>query len=360
MFALSILLGALLTPRNNRVVKNGKIVSKDKTRDKLYLTIFFFICFIIIGMRGYDVGADTHGYATQYFYSVKEKGIFKGDIEIIINCLAWVVLRFTDNYQWFLVLNAAIVCFLFAKFIYDNSSNLFLSVIVFVGMFFVQSMNLMREWLALALGLNAYSMFKKRKWFYAFIFWILACFTHLTALAFVFIPLFNLFKNKNKSIIVVTVFCLVLLVLKDYFLGFVVTLVPRYNDYVYHSYFVGEGGFNIKDLIFFAILAFNIFLLFFKSNFLKRINEYDLMIEFATLMIVAITFSLVGQKYEIVHRIVYYYSAFIIISLPFLLRHIRIQNIASALLVLAMFVMLYRNSLWDNNYISNYYFFWEV
>jgi hypothetical protein len=85
---------------------------------------------------------------------VKEFGVFNGNIEIVINLIAGFSLLFSSDYQLFLLINGALISLLFAKFIFDNSSNILISTLIFLGMFFIQSMNLMREWLAIAIGIG--------------------------------------------------------------------------------------------------------------------------------------------------------------------------------------------------------------
>ena len=73
-----------------------------------------------------------------------------------------IVRIFTSNAQWILVIIAFTTCYLMAKFVYDNCDRVFLpTYIIFCESLYMQSFNLARQTLAIAIGLQAYTLLKK-------------------------------------------------------------------------------------------------------------------------------------------------------------------------------------------------------
>ncbi|PKL22023.1 MAG: hypothetical protein CVV48_04700 [Spirochaetae bacterium HGW-Spirochaetae-4] len=357
LFFISIILSPLLVFKKNNDLYGRILVSKRNIK-KAYLFVVFTFISMLIGLRGIDVGKDTYAYIFHYFYEVKNNAVFRDSLEITINIIAWISLQFSSNYQLFLIINGVLIALLFSKFIFNNSENVFLSTVIFLGMFFIQSMNLMREWLAIGFGINALTLIRKGKKKSALLLILISISTHITAISLLLIPLLGIIKNKRKGLLIIFIFCASFFLAKDYILDMIVSAVPKYYGYVNNPYFLNEGGFNIKDLIFICIEIFYLYLIFFKTKVISVV-DYNKYCENAALLLIAITFSLSGQKFGIVHRLVYYYSVFLIISLPEVIAKMKMKKLISAVLVVAMFVMLFRNSYFDNNGISNYYFFWQ-
>lgn len=337
---------------------NTKQIKKVHVVKKRYIFAVLLLCFLLIGLRNITVGADTYAYVHSYFDLVKTQGIvLNGSPEIVLNIIAWISSRFAGDYQLFLLLYSLIVVSLFGYFIYKNSNNLVISLIVFLGMFFVQSMNLMREWLAIGFGINAYYFLTKKRKFLSIIFLVLSVLSHITAVCLVFMLLIHFIKNKKRLFIVMLAISFGVFLFKNQIIGRVVALVPRYSGYASQDMFLNSGEFNIKDLIFIAVELFYIFTLFYKPYLSK--DQKKIILVFASFNLIAITLSLCGGTFGIMHRLVYYYSIFLIISLPYVISLYTEKKLIYVLLIAAMFIMLYRNSVSDNNVISQYHFFWE-
>lgn len=351
-FALVFSLGI---KKKQVVLNNGvqRFRSKNRT-ESIYLFFVFAFVSLIIGLRDISVGIDTKNYIYEYYYKVQNGSIFNNSIEIVINIIA----KICPTPQIFLFVVGAVTSMLFAIFIFQNSENVWLSTIIFLGMFFVQSMNLMREWLAIAIGINSLMFFKKNKYFIGSVILLVAILTHVTAISLIFIPLFLFIKNKRKALYLTTFFCLLFVIFKNNIFNLVVFIFPKYYDYIYSGYFVNESAFNIKDLIFIAIELYFIYFLLYESWKLPNEKKQQFYANIAFLLI-AITFSYCGQNISIFHRLVYYYSVYLIISLPEVIEKSSLKSIIVPLLIVAMFIMLYRSGISDNNGISEYLFFWQ-
>ena len=305
------------------------------------------------------MGADTASHISLYYNDVIKNGIFGNGPEVLIRVIAWICYHINPNYQLFLIVNGYLVSFLFGKFIYDNSDKVLISFVVFLGMFFVQSMSLMREWLAIAIGVNAYTLFK-RKWFKtSFLLLILAVLSHVTAIVFVFVPIIGLIKNKKRAFFLVLIGCVIFYLMRNVVLGRLVLLFPRYSTYIYGSDMVNNEAFNVKDLIFGVIIIAFCFSAFLQQHLFSNAERNNIL-EWAILLLMALTLSICGQRYFMLHRVVFYLSIFLIISIPNYVNKLSFKTIIYVALIASMFYMLYRNSYNDNNNISHFYWFWET
>lgn len=357
LFLFSIVLGLFLFQKNYSFC-NIEYVFSDQKKKRIYVTVVFFQVFLLVGFRSVLVGIDTENYSELVFNNVMNNGMFVETTEPIINIIAGVSQIFSNEYQLFLVFYSGIVSLLFAKYIYHNSEDVFMSTVIFLGMFFVQSMNLMREWLAIGLGINAYTLYRRKQYKKGLILYFLSVLSHNSSICLIIMLLIEKNKNKKKGFILVAITSMLFFTLRNSISDIVVSLFPKYNDYVYNSFFLNEGGINIKDIFFILIELYLLYVIMFKN---KRNTESssDRYYEYASFLLLAIVLSLCGQRISAFHRVVYYYSVFLIIAIPELYQNSKFKMEIKMAFCIAMFIMLYRNSFSDNNGISNYMFFWE-
>ena len=342
---------------NERCLYNAK--KSQSSNLKILFAVYLIAIVLIIGLRKHTVGADTEAYIRDYYNVFLEKGTSRvANFEIVLKAIGYLCSLVSKEYNFFLIICSFLTTALFFNFILKNSKDPILSLVIFLGMFFIQSMNLMREWLAISFLVNAYTYYKEKKYKISIIFMLLAFFTHITSVAFLIIPF--LFKIKNKKIMIFIVFagCLLFYILRNTILSSIVSLVPKFYVYIYGSDMVNESAFNFKDIVFLFILSAFLFFLFLKPKMFS-VREKENLYEYSVFLIIALTLSLVGQKYFMLHRIVYYFSVFLIISIPNFIKKMSFKNTISLAVVIAMFYMLYRNAVVDNNQISNYLFFWQ-
>ena len=368
LFLIVLATGLLLRPRATVVEPEegllpddaaaGEITYTQPKRAKFFLLFAFLLIGIVIGFRHLTVGADTQNYLTLYFNDVRKNGVIGDNPEIVIRLIAWFCQLFSKEYQVYLIVTGFLTAFLFGKWIYDNSHNVFISTIIFLGMFFVQSLNLMREWLAIAFIINADTFFRNKKFVPFTIFLLLGIFCHMTAAAYLAVVLLGGIKRKRLAFFITLIGCILFYLVRNQVFDLVVKIFPRYDSYVNSSLFINETNFNAKDVIFLFILGvFLLALVFRKEAFTEE--EYNRYYTYSLLLVLALTFSLCGQSFYMLHRVVFYYSVFLIVSIPNFINKIKGGWIIYLVLIPAMFFMLYRNSSFDNNVISHYHWFWE-
>lgn len=359
IFAWSLLLGFIFKKRKEPLLSstNQRQLVIKKRFDKEYVFLVLILCFLLIGFRDISVGFDTANYVNNTFNSAKYQGTFVNNQEIVISLIARFSMLFSSDYRLFLVLYAAIIVFLYGYFITQNSNNMLISISIFLGMFFVPSMNLMREWLAIGFGINAIYFLKNKRYFLYLVLLLLSIFSHVTAVCFLLVSFVFVVKNKRILFIAVLLICSSIFLLRNQIVDIVISFVPKYAVYSYSDRFLNDGGFNVKDLVFLGIIILYSFTLIAKENLTEK-QKNDIL-TYLCLVIIALTFSLCGGRFNIMHRLVYYFSVYLIISLPLVISFYDNKRLIYAFVILAMLVMLFRNQISDNNGISNYLFFWQ-
>ncbi len=351
--------------RHTRIRVSAPILIKRSERrnidqDSIYLFLIFAFMTVIIGFRDISVGEDTSRYVSD-FYNVQQYGLSNRSVytEIVNTLLKWICGEISNDPRLYLVVHAIIVCVLFALFIKNNSEDVYLSTIIFIGMFFVPAMNLMRQWLAMAIGVTSFTYYQRNDNKKAIIFLILSVLCHTTAIVLIIIPLVERIKKKQYIIYPVIALSVIMIVFRVRLFSVAARFVSRYDSYLTSRYFMNEGLFNIKNLIFLIIIIGIAYILLFRKEKIANEKEYNDLYTYEILMILALAFSLCGTTYAMFHRVVYYFSVFLVIILPSITKRMASVKIVRLLVIVAMFLMLYRSGVSDNNGISNYLFFWE-
>ena len=348
------------------LIQYVKIGPRDRTdeeavkrkKENIYLLLVFSFATLIIGLRAQSVGIDTVRY-TATFYSIKISGFSFSISEIVLKVVCWLSTLISDNPQTYLFLHAALVCFLFAIFIKYNSEDVYISTIIFIGMFFVPSMNLMRQWLAMAIGINSLTFFRRKVYLKATFIILLATLCHTTAIIYFLIPLIEIVKKKKYIIIPTIIFSFILVVFRVQIYYILSKVVTGYDLYFTSDYFRNSGAFNIKNIIFLMIVLGLGYVLVFKKSMISDEKELNTLYMYEVMMILALAFSLSGTNYMMFHRLAYYFSVILILILPSIANRLRFRGALKITIIIAMLIMLQRSGYTDNNGISEYFWFWQ-
>ena len=170
---------------------------------------------ILAGLRDYSVGTDINVYAVPVFkYAISANSIstlmqmckssYLGSIEYGFLTLAYCVSRFTINAGWFLFFISLFIQTLVYLALYRtrNISSITLGEIVFLFLFYNESLNLMRQYMAMSVLLYALTFILIDKNYFKYIIGLIVAylFHRSSIIGVIFIPLFLYFDNKNESI----------------------------------------------------------------------------------------------------------------------------------------------------------------
>lgn len=205
MFAPLLVYQVSVTRYENR---NGKewSLSIGKTPEVLYnsliVPVFFLLYFLLLSFRHETLGKDLLNYKDyfSYYASVDFDVVLKEDRDILYWVLNWVIGRFTDDYQIFLTVIAAITILPIAKLYCEDKQYGFLKIVLFMNMsIFVMLFSGLRQSIAMAFGLIAYDFVRKKKPFWFLLFALIALgFHHTGFMVLLYYPLYYMKLNKNQ------------------------------------------------------------------------------------------------------------------------------------------------------------------
>ena len=187
-------------------IKEGWYISIGKDPKTLYNSLivpaFFFLFFVLLSLRHESIGRDLMNYK-YYFqsYAARDFGdLWSLDGDKLYIVLNWVVGQFTDSFQVFLTVVAAITLLPIAKLYSEDRQYGFLKVILFMNMsVFIMIFSGLRQSLAIAFGVIAYMYVREKKPLRFLLFALIAFGFHHTAfMILLYYPLYYLRLKKNQ------------------------------------------------------------------------------------------------------------------------------------------------------------------
>jgi len=215
-------------------------LKKETTREKLFYYMIVFLAmlplFCVMAFR-YNVGTDYLKTYTQRFiwhldgYELGE--IFEPGFILLID----VIQIFTTNPYWLFIICAILFCFFTYKAIYQQSNNVAYSVLILViGGSYFASLNLMRNFIALAIFLYAFKYIKSRNFIKYTIFSIIATTFHISIM--VLYPLYFIYKIKINPKIAITSIIIVIITMP---------LLDKIFEYIISNFVGGYAWYYNKN-----------------------------------------------------------------------------------------------------------------
>lgn len=302
------------------------IATKTKNKKlRIVLPIFSAIPFAVVSAIRYDVGTDyLYRYASNF--NVLLKGRDVSNLEIGFKILNKLCILITNNYQIIFVLTSFIITSFIFYTIYRDSKNVPLSItLYFIGAFFFQSLNMVRQFVAISIILYSYKYFLNKDWIKWLLFTILASMFHTTSLVVAILCLGNNFVKKifqkdifeNEKV----VFGLIIFAfLAEPLIGNIINFLleqTRFGVYVGSKYDHGD----LQIISFIINLLLYIGMIYIQKKRKHNGNEVDCF--FITMQAIALLFVTLGKTSFLSIRLVYYFSIFQIISIPYFLKYVK-------------------------------------
>lgn len=186
-------------------------VGTDKKilNNSFMLPAFFFLLFLLLALRDEYIGRDLQNYHSFFdnYSSASLKEVFEAERDVLYWLLNWVVGQFTDSYQIFLAIVAAITLLPIAKLYCEDREYGFLKIILFVNMStFIMLFSGLRQAIAMSIGLIAYEFVRKKKLLWFLLTVIIAWGFHHTAfMLFLLYPLYHVTLRKRHLWFVVPI-----------------------------------------------------------------------------------------------------------------------------------------------------------
>lgn len=220
---------------HNRISSKSISIEFDKKSLGInYGYLLTALPFVFVSCFRYDVGTDYMGYVMSSESRIFDDGYTS---ELIYTAVTYISIYIFDNPYLIIVFFGLLYNVLIYRFIYENTTNIYLSIIFFlISGCFNFSLNIMRQMLAVAIFFVSvkYIINKDYKRYYINI--LIAILIHKTA--FLFIPLFFINKiSLNKKMVlglpVIAYMCAELARNAVMFLSFMFGL---YQGYFYNIY----------------------------------------------------------------------------------------------------------------------------
>lgn len=290
--------------------------------DKAFLLLSAVLIIFVQSVRAPTVGVDTPTYYNG-FEIIRQLDWESCNIygwETLYTALNWSVGQFSDSFNVLLFAVSVLIVGNVFYFIYKNSDNVFWSVFLFFTLdYFFMSMYSIRQYCAISIGINVYTVLKQKfdskNIIKALCLLALALGFHNTAFVCVafFIP-FLLKRVDVKTILWLAISTIVVIVCFSQIMEFLFQLFPKYA--MYQS--IGSekfDGINIRgiDLLFTAFKLIALIVISrFNPDLLKNQDLYRLL--FVTG--ISIGLSVLVTRVELMWRFTYYFDIFLTILIP--------------------------------------------
>lgn len=300
--------------------------TKSKKNKVLFLFLSFLSFTIVMGLRAYSVGTDTASYITIFKitssiplhdiltnFSIKIPYFidYESNASIESGFLLWCKFLhlFSNSPQVFLFSTSGLICFLSAKFIYDNcGEKVFFPTLVFLcESFFMNSLNLVRQMLACAIALQAYKYLKNKKIWKASIIILIAFMVHHTAIVMLILIPLMLFRVENKKTFFncMGIIAILFPLISFYFRNMISNLFPTYANY-----YVSQTTQNFLGAGTIVLIATELLGVFYMYHNDFEVIDSD---KISLLVLVSIIFEILAFKMVIFLRMSLYFRAYLML-----------------------------------------------
>ena len=261
----------------------------------------------------------------------------------------------SEDPQFMLIVISAIVAICFSIFVYKNSINPLLSIIMFIGLrYYSFTLTGLRQAIAWSIVMLSYEFIKDKKLIRFIATVCIASLFHSSAILFIVAyPLANIREIGRFSLIVgaglYLNFATDNLILK---LLVKLPLLQQYESYIYREEFATTGMTML--IIYFSILLFTLFM---KKSFLKKTDNANLMFN---LSLIGFAITTLGYDYANIFRIGYYFIFPIVLLLPSVIKSSfdKKSQLIVTFVVIVLLVMQFI-ILDPGGGTQNYKFFWN-
>lgn len=297
------------------------ISASNKKNRKFLLVIGVLIISIISGFRGINVGIDTAAYYNAFVNNFPKSWQFE---ENGFRYISTLLMRLFNNPSIIFFIYSIIINGLVFLRLWDfrEKCNFTIMSFLYLTIYFIDSMNIMRQFIALAIIFYSTKFLEKKKYFLFFIIVIFTTLIHKTSLLALIFIIVYIWKDltKNQKII------LILPIIGITIIG--ISYILRYESGHINNYFSTDNSvrnFNITYV--YRVLIFIISYLLFKSNkkvtisrtlseCKKNSENYSRNLEFKAISLIyffGLCFGSMGMFYFVMTRIGYYYLIYEIV-----------------------------------------------
>lgn len=302
---------------------------KNKFQRKVCIIMALILPSILAGCRDYSIGTDVLIYGNRWFrFAVTSQQNFieyirwamASSIGAVYAGLNYFVAMFTENTHWFYFFLSLLTNSLVYKAVKDNDDlvDVPFAMLTYYILFYNQSLNLLRQSLAVAFGVCAFIYIRRQKKIPFIICTALAIFTHSSAIVIiavyiVYIAINGKFGTIAKiGILIGAGISVIGFASITQILIQIGILSNRYEHYIYD---VQRGGGYVR--LFLLCVPYLILLLFCtkKTEFEKEKNALVILLAMASLL------SFLAFRLAHIARIAIYFDIYLVFSVPYIVQN---------------------------------------
>lgn len=282
---------------------------------KILWCIMAIMPFFIVSALRYDIGTDyTRRYVFDYNRTLQ--GIDVSNLEILFKFIMKFCMIFTEEpYLMFVITSAMVVGFILGTS-FTKSKDKILSVCIFLlGGFFFDSLNIMRQYMAMSLIFFGYQfLLKSKRWYIAYIATVIvATLIHSSAIIMLIVVLLN--RKMLVSWKWVLPVCVIILILNENLMNVVGFFVQntKFEAYLTGKFAQGEFSylFVAENLAIYLMMMY----IYSKNKKLGNIQTQDIL--FLNIQALALIVMILGSVHMLFIRTALYFSVFQVISVPY-------------------------------------------
>lgn len=282
---------------------------------KVICCIMAIMPFFVVSAFRYDIGTDyTRRYVFDYNRTLQ--GIDVPNLEILFKAIMKFCMIFTEEpYLMFAITSAIIVGFILGTS-FSKSRDKILSVCIFLlGGFFFDSLNIMRQYMAMSLIFFGYQfLLKSKRWYIAYVATVIIA-TLIHSSAIIMLVLVLLTRKMLVSWKWVLPACVIILILNENLmniLGFFVQNT-KFEAYLTGKFAQGEISylFIAENLAIYLAMLY----IYYKNKKLDNIQTQDIL--FLNIQALALIVMVLGSVHMLFIRTALYFSVFQVISVPY-------------------------------------------
>jgi len=318
-----------------------------------------FGIWLIMALRGNMVGTDILNYSFEFYnsefyldYKLRETEMGYSYFNNLFNNLGF-------GYQQYIALIAGIFIIAISYFYYNYSRYIFLSFYlhITIGLFSI-SMSGLRQTMAIAFSVIAFTFLEKNRVFLYFSAIGIAYLFHNSALIFLFLYFFRKVKISKKNGLLFLIVCLMIFIFK----GAIATVVQMISPEKYHRY--TDLVINVNYSVIFVMIAIPIVcLMFWPKNIEKDVNYHRNMSIFFVMSCINFVVYFLATEIPLFERLSLYFIIFNTVLIPNIISDIKSRHVRSLALLMCIVLPLiqFLISTPGGSYgIDNYKFFWEI
>lgn len=314
-FSLAAMLVAMR--REFRLIVKGR--EKQIT---LGLLLSCFLLSALAGLRDDLIGTDIQTYVLYTFAKMQNFSLITEvkenvEFELFYEMLAYIVTRFAKDVHWFHFVTEFIICGGTLVFInkFKDKAWPALSLLCFCFLYYNQTLNLMRQWIAMGICMVSYRYMIDKKWLPCIVLAAISVLFHSSAvIVFLVIGIYIFLENGNFDTrrILLIVGCVLLAVLcftPILKTAIAIGILPE----KYNNYFIWEFGKNsLISQVAIRMPVLILIMIFYQD--LVKLDEKNKC--FITYMIIDFLLGLLSPQFGYVTRVAIYFGLWQIILIP--------------------------------------------